>query len=109
MTLQHKMDILFNIHRTEVSERSRLHIGAGIRLELVGEGDLYLECLSNYSVYVESFYLDAINNRAPGTAVHKFSSGAHTKVIFKRRALRGRFNDWGHGCGGCGSAKWLNL
>ena len=66
--------------RTEVSERSRLHIGSGIRLELVGEGDLYLECLSNYSVFVQSFYLDAINNRKPGSTVHKFSSGANTKV-----------------------------
>ena len=69
--------------RTDESKKTRLHIGGGIRLELVGEGDLYLECLSNYSVFVESFYLDAINNRAQGSTVHKFSSGANTKVRYK--------------------------
>ena len=70
------------VFRTDESAKTRLHIGGGIRLELVGEGDLYLECLSNYSVFVQSFYLDAINNRAPGSTVHKFSSGANTKVEF---------------------------
>ena len=73
--------LVFLCFSTEESIKTRLHIGGGIRLELVGEGDLYLECLSNYSVFVESFYLDAINNRAPGSTVHKFSSGANTKVV----------------------------
>ena len=72
--------------RTDESKKTRLHIGGGIRLELVGEGDLYLECLSNYSVFVESFYLDAINNRAQGSTVHKFSSGANTKVKYNTRS-----------------------
>ena len=29
-----------------------------------------------------------------------------TSNFFKRRALRGRFNDWGHGRGGGGGSKW---
>ena len=74
--------------RTDESKKTRLHVGGGIRLELVGEGDLYLECLlsENYSVFVQSFYLDAINNHKfnlTGSTAHKFRSGANTKVIFK--------------------------
>ena len=30
---------LSNVHRTEASERARLHIGKGIQLDLVGEGN----------------------------------------------------------------------
>ena len=78
----------FFIHsRTDESKKTRLHVGGGIRLELVGEGDLYLECLlsENYSDFVQSFYLDAINNHKfnlTGSTAHKFRSGANTKVIF---------------------------
>ena len=83
-TINEKQILYKNIFfRTDESKKTRLHIGGGIRLELVGEGDLYLECLSNYSVFVESFYLDAINNRAQGSTVHKFSSGANTKVRYR--------------------------
>ena len=72
--------------RTDESKKTRLHVGGGIRLELVGEGDLYLECLlsENYSVFVQSFYLDAINNHKfnlTGSTAHKFRSGANTKVM----------------------------
>ena len=69
-----------HIFRTDESTKTRLHIGGGIRLELVGEGDLYLECLSNHSVFVQSYYLDAINNRAQGSVVHKISCGTNIKV-----------------------------
>ena len=69
------------LYRTDESTKTRLHIGGGIRLELVGEGDLYLECLSNHSVFVQSYYLDAINNRAQGSVVHKISCGTNLKVL----------------------------
>ena len=33
---------LSNVHRTEVSEKARLHIGKGIQLDLVAEGDVWI-------------------------------------------------------------------
>ena len=75
---------LSNVHRTEASERARLHIGKGIELDLVGEGDVWIRCLSDHSVFVQSFYLDREAGRAPGDAVHKIYPLAHTKVsVFK--------------------------
>lgn len=66
--------------RTEASERARLHIGKGIQLDLVGEGDVWIRCLSDHSVFVQSYYLDREAGRAPGDAVHKIYPLAHTKV-----------------------------
>ena len=74
---------LSNVHRTEASERARLHIGKGIELDLVGEGDVWIRCLSDHSVFVQSFYLDREAGRAPGDAVHKIYPLAHTKVRIK--------------------------
>ena len=71
---------LSNVHRTEASERARLHIGKGIELDLVGEGDVWIRCLSDHSVFVQSYYLDREAGRAPGDAVHKIYPLAHTKV-----------------------------
>ena len=73
---------LSNVHRTEASERARLHIGKGIQLDLVGEGDVWIKCLSDHSVFVQSYYLDREAGRAPGDAVHKIYPLAHTKVIY---------------------------
>ena len=49
---------LSNVHRTEASEKARLHIGKGIQLDLVGEGDVWIRCHSDHSVFVQSYYLD---------------------------------------------------
>ena len=78
---------LSNVHRTEASERARLHIGKGIELDLVGEGDVWIRCLSDHSVFVQSYYLDREAGRAPGDAVHKIYPLAHTKVITYRILL----------------------
>ena len=40
------------------TDRVRLHIGRGIKLEHHPSGDLHLCCLSEHSVFVQSFYLD---------------------------------------------------
>uniref|UniRef100_A0AAR5PU40 Mothers against decapentaplegic homolog n=1 Tax=Dendroctonus ponderosae TaxID=77166 RepID=A0AAR5PU40_DENPD len=72
---------LSNVHRTEQSERSRLHIGRGVELTLKGEGDVWLRCLSEHSVFVQSYYLDRENGRQPGEAVHKIFPGANIKVF----------------------------
>lgn len=58
----------------------RLHIGKGVQLDLRGEGDVWLRCLSDHSVFVQSYYLDREAGRAPGDAVHKIYPSAYIKV-----------------------------
>ncbi|EDO31382.1 predicted protein [Nematostella vectensis] len=77
---------LSNVHRTEASERARLHIGKGVQLDVRGEGDVWVRCLSEHSVFVQSYYLDREAGRCPGDAVHKIYPSAYIKV-FDLRAL----------------------
>lgn len=72
---------LSNVHRTEQSEKTRLHIGKGVQLILRGEGDLWLSCFSENSVFVQSNYLDREAGRAPGDTVHKIYPSASIKVF----------------------------
>lgn len=58
----------------------RLHIGKGVQLECRGEGDVWMRCLSDHAVFVQSYYLDREAGRAPGDAVHKIYPGAYVKV-----------------------------
>jgi len=60
----------------------RLHIGKGVKLDLKNEGDVWLNCLSNHPVFVQSYYLDREAGRAPGDAVHKIYPEAYIKVIW---------------------------
>ncbi|KAH7951780.1 hypothetical protein HPB52_012856 [Rhipicephalus sanguineus] len=76
---------LSNVHRTEKSEKARLHIGKGVQLDLRGEGDVWLRCLSDHSVFVQSYYLDREAGRAPGDAVHKIYPSAYIKVFDLRQ------------------------
>ncbi|XP_076013224.1 mothers against decapentaplegic homolog 4 isoform X2 [Genypterus blacodes] len=79
---------LSNVHRTEASERARLHIGKGVQLECRGEGDVWMHCLSDHAVFVQSYYLDREAGRAPGDAVHKIYPGAYIKVFDLRQCHR---------------------
>lgn len=79
---------LSNVHRTEQSDRARLHIGKGVQLDLRGEGDVWLRCLSDHSVFVQSYYLDREAGRAPGDAVHKIYPNAYIKVFDLRQCHR---------------------
>lgn len=54
-----------------------------MQLDLRGEGDVWLRCLSDYSVFVQSYYLDREAGRAPGDAVHKIYPSAYIKVKIK--------------------------
>ena len=54
--------------------------GKGVQLDLKGEGDVFLHCLSNHSVFVQSYYLDREAGRQPGDAVHKIYPSATIKV-----------------------------
>ncbi|KAK9508438.1 hypothetical protein O3M35_005994 [Rhynocoris fuscipes] len=76
---------LSNVHRTEQSERARLHIGKGVQLDVRGEGDVWLRCLSDHSVFVQSYYLDREAGRSPGDAVHKIYPSAYIKVFDLRQ------------------------
>ena len=58
----------------------RLYIGKGVVLDLCGEGDVWIRCLSYHSVFVMSYYLDREAGRAPGDTVHKIHPNAHIKV-----------------------------
>lgn len=63
-----------------------MHIGKGVQLDLRGEGDVWLRCLSEHSVFVQSYYLDREAGRAPGDAVHKIYPGAYIKVSAKEKS-----------------------
>lgn len=59
---------------------TRLHIGKGVQLDYRGEGDVWIRCVSDHSVFVQSYYLDREAGRAPGDAVHKIYPSAYIKV-----------------------------
>ena len=59
----------------------RLHVGKGVQLDYRGEGDVWIRCLSDHSVFVQSYYLDREAGRAPGDAVHKIYPSAYIKVL----------------------------
>jgi len=63
-------------------------ISAKVRLSLNGEGDIWIRCLSDHSIFVKSFYLDREAGRAPGEAVHKIYPNAHIKVFICNLHLR---------------------
>lgn len=44
-------------------------------------GDVWLRCLSEHSVFVQSYYLDREAGRQPGDAVHKIYPQAYIKVF----------------------------
>uniref|UniRef100_A0A1A8PG44 Mothers against decapentaplegic homolog n=1 Tax=Nothobranchius rachovii TaxID=451742 RepID=A0A1A8PG44_9TELE len=79
---------LSNVHRTAASHRARLHIGRGVQLECRGEGDVWMRCLSDHSVFVQSYYLDREAGRVPGDGVHKIYPGAYIKVFDLRQCHR---------------------
>ncbi|KAJ6220528.1 hypothetical protein RDWZM_006340 [Blomia tropicalis] len=79
---------LSNVHRAEQSERARLHIGKGVKLDLRGEGDVYLNCQSDHSVFLQSYYLDREAGRAPGDAIHKIYPQAYIKVFDLKQCHR---------------------
>ncbi|XP_015786415.1 mothers against decapentaplegic homolog 4 [Tetranychus urticae] len=79
---------LSNVHRTEASEKARLHIGKGVQLDLRGEDEVWIRCLSNNAVFVQSYYLDRESGRSPGDAVHKIYPQAYIKVFDLRQCHR---------------------
>lgn len=72
---------LSNVHRNEASDRARLHIGKGVQLETKNDTEVWIRCLSEHSIFVQSYYLDNEAGRAPGDAVHKIYSKCFIKVF----------------------------
>jgi len=79
---------LTNVQRTEVSEKVRLHIGKGVHLEFMSDGSVYARCLSDSSVFFESYYLDRESGREPFDAVHKIHPSSRVKVFSLKECLR---------------------
>ena len=52
-----------------------------MQLDYRGEGDVWIRCVSDHSVFVQSYYLDREAGRSPGDAVHKIYPSAYIKVI----------------------------
>ena len=59
-----------------------------MQLDYSGEGDVWIRCVSDHSVFVQSFYLDREAGRAPGDAVHKIYPTAHIKVTVSKNTKR---------------------
>lgn len=53
----------------------------GVILEEKENGDVWIRCLSEHSVFVQSYFLDHQAGRAPGDAVHKIYPKAFIKVF----------------------------
>jgi mothers against decapentaplegic homolog 4 len=80
---------LTNVQRTTASEKARIHIGKGVMLENLSDGSVYVHCLSDHSVFFESYYLDRESGRdAFDDAVHKIYPGSRVKVFSLKECLR---------------------
>lgn len=55
------------------------------KISVSGEGDIFLRCVSEHSIFVQSHYLDWAAGKAPGEVVHKMHKGAEFKVCFEFR------------------------
>lgn len=54
----------------------------GIIIEEKNETEVWIRCVSEHSVFVQSYYLDYQAGRALGDAVHKIYPKAYIKVHF---------------------------
>ena len=54
----------------------------GVILDEKNEGEVWVRCMSDHSVFVQSFFLDYQAGRAPGDAVHKVYPKAYVKVTY---------------------------
>jgi MAD (mothers against decapentaplegic) family protein 4 len=79
---------LTNVQRTEVTEKVRIHIGKGVILEFMSDGSVYVRCLSDSSVFFESYYLDRESGREPFNSVHKIHPYSRIKVFCLKECLR---------------------
>lgn len=77
-----------NIQRTEASEKARLHIGKGVQIEQLPDGDIYCRILGEQPIFIESYYLDREAGRTLFDAVHKLHPGSRIKVFDLKQCLK---------------------
>lgn len=79
---------LNNLNRGYDSEKVLLHIGKGVVLDQRSNGDVWLRCVSDHSVYVQSHFLDLAAGRPLGNVVHKIYPLAYVKVFDLHQSFR---------------------
>uniref|UniRef100_A0A915DBC1 Mothers against decapentaplegic homolog n=1 Tax=Ditylenchus dipsaci TaxID=166011 RepID=A0A915DBC1_9BILA len=72
---------LTNIEREDTCDRCRKHIEKGIRLNVKGEGDVWLTVLTKSAVFVQSQYLDDLAGRKEPNHPHKFLQYTTVKIF----------------------------
>ncbi|XP_035309429.1 mothers against decapentaplegic homolog 1-like [Cricetulus griseus] len=73
------LGLLSNINRNSTIENTRRHIGKGVHLYYVG-GEVYVECLSDKSIFVQSRNCNYHHGFHP-TTVCKIPSGCSVKIF----------------------------
>jgi len=73
------LGLLSNVNRNSTIENTRRHIGKGVHLYYVG-GDVYAECLSDSSIFVQSRNCNYHHNFHP-TTVCKIPPGCSLKIF----------------------------
>jgi hypothetical protein len=58
----------------------RRNLGKGIRLDLKGEGDVWLTVLGKHPIFVQSHFLDLLTERDEPEHAHKFVQYTTVKV-----------------------------
>ena len=79
---------LSNIYRTAAVESTRRHIGKGIHIRYV-LGEVFIECLSDYSVFVQSrcsnhshgFHATTVCKVPPGTSLKVFNNQEFARLL----------------------------
>ena len=79
------LGLLSNIHRDQQIETTRRHIGRGVHLFYVG-GEVYAECQSESSVFVQSPNSNTRHNWHPAT-VCKIPPGKGSSLLFRLSIL----------------------
>lgn len=72
---------LTNTERSEAAEKCRRNLGKGIRLDLKGEGDVWLTVLGKHPIFVQSHFLDLLTERDEPEHAHKFVQYTTVKIF----------------------------
>lgn len=74
---------LSNVHRTEASEKARIHIGGGVELTAHADGNVSIT--SNCKIFVRSGYLDYTQGSEYMSKAHRFTPNESTFTVFDIR------------------------